>query len=175
LGTAELRTGNDGAPPDGGFPMGPSLRAQWECHPFRLNLSAKSFPPVSHHRGVTGWTSRLRRFSSFQLLTCLWNGSLRPFLSSQAECRRFEPDIPLRKSQVIATVCGFSAVRWSRGETGFPTTSVFGGREPQEIAVAGERDDLAERGFHFDLGLRRSGASPGRSLSFRARGAGRCP
>ena len=49
----------------------------------------------SHPAGVTGWTSRLRLISTLQVLGTARYGPLRLFLHSQAECRRFEPGIPL--------------------------------------------------------------------------------
>jgi hypothetical protein len=52
----------------------------------------------SHHLCVTGWTCRLRLGLCFQLLASARYGLLRPFLFSQAECRRFDPGIPLKKN-----------------------------------------------------------------------------
>jgi hypothetical protein len=54
--------------------------------------------PFSHPPGVTGWTSRSRLRMCFRLLGTARYGPTRPFSFSQAECRRFEPGIPLPKN-----------------------------------------------------------------------------
>jgi hypothetical protein len=47
------RVGHDGALPDGRF-RGVFLGSAIECQPFRLNLSAKSFPPLFPPPGRNG-------------------------------------------------------------------------------------------------------------------------
>ena len=64
---------------------------------FSGHLAPQVSHHFSHHPGVTGWTSRLRDRSCFQLLGTTRYGQKRPFSFSQAECRRFEPDIPLHR------------------------------------------------------------------------------
>jgi hypothetical protein len=61
----------------------------------------------SHPPGVTGWTSRSRLRMCFRLLGTARYGPTRPFSFSQAECRRFEPGIPLHCKS--ATPGAFSA------------------------------------------------------------------